>query len=246
MSSSSVSLGAINPWSTQGSFNQASFAIQQALSKLQTATLVEVLSCSNDGGLSPFGFVSLQPLVNQVDGAIPPNTIPLPVLNNIPYFRMQGGTNAIIMDPQVGDIGIAVFASRDLSSVKANQGQSNPGSARQYDLSDGLYLGGVLNSTPTQYFQFNSDGITVLTPNKITLQSTGDTDITASGNANLTASGNVLISGSSIQAGSSAVPVVSKPFITWVTATLIPALATAGITVTAPPADSLTSTFGAS
>jgi Phage protein Gp138 N-terminal domain len=241
VSSNGIPLGTINPFTTQGGFNQLSFIIQQAISKLQTATVCEVLSCTNDGGVSPFGFVSLQPLVSQVDGA--GNTIPLPMLNNIPYFRLQGGANAVIIDPQVGDLGIAVFASRDLSQVKANQAQSPPGSARQYDLADGLYLGGFLNAAPTQYLQFNSDGVTLLTPQKLTLQSTGDTEITASGDADVTASGTLTLTAPSIQigaSGSSMQTLMTLAFLNYFTSTVIPALAAHEITIPAPPANSVT------
>jgi hypothetical protein len=80
----------------------------------------------------------------------------------------------------------------------------------------------MLNAAPTQYIQFTADGITILSPE------------------------NIILSGATIKAGSSPVPVVSQPFITWVTETLLPALAAKGITVTPPPADSVTTTFEAS
>ena len=79
-------------------------------------------------------------------------------LVNLPYMRIQGGANAVIIDPQPGDIGIAVFASRDISTVIATKKQANPATFRMYDFSDGLYLGGVLNGVPSQYVQFASGG----------------------------------------------------------------------------------------
>jgi hypothetical protein len=85
-------------------------------------------------------------------------------------MRLQGGTNAVILDPKVDDIGIAVFASRDISSVIANKGPANPGSRRMHSMADGLYIGGVLNGTPEQYVQFSDAGITLSSPNAITLQ----------------------------------------------------------------------------
>ena len=89
----------------------------------------------------------------------------------VPYVRMFGGNNAVILDPQAGDIGVAVFASRDVSSVKNTQAAANPASARQYDFSDALYIGGMLNGgTPSQYVQFSSSGIKIVSPTKITIQ----------------------------------------------------------------------------
>lgn len=150
------------------SFNAAEFHIRAVLSRIDTATLVQVKAVTNAGDVSPVGFVDILPLVNQTDGA--GNATLHGTISHCPYFRLQGGTNAIILDPQVGDIGIAVFASRDISSVTANKGQANPGSRRQFDMADGLYVGGLLNATPVQYVQFNADGITVVSPTKITLK----------------------------------------------------------------------------
>lgn len=144
------------------------FVIGQALARLSTATLVRVVSVTNNGGLSPVGFVDVHPLVNQLDGA--GNAVPHAVLHQLPYFRLQGGTDAVILDPKVGDIGMAAFGSRDLSAVKATKQQANPGSWRTHDMADGLYFGGLLNGTPVQYVQFTAGGINVVSPSKVTIQ----------------------------------------------------------------------------
>ncbi len=143
------------------------FLVKMLLGRMATATLARVVAVSNSGGLSPAGTVTLQPLVNQVDGA--GNAVPQPQVFGCPYLRLQGGANAVILDPAVGDIGIAVFADRDISSVIATRAQANPGSRRRFDLSDGLYLGGVLNGTPSQYVQFNDGGITLTSPVAVTI-----------------------------------------------------------------------------
>lgn len=143
------------------------FVIGQALARLSTATLVRVVSVTNNGGLSPVGFVDVQPLVNQLDGA--GNAVAHAVLHQLPYFRLQGGTDAVILDPKVDDIGMAAFGSRDLSAVKASKQQANPGSWRTHDMADGLYFGGLLNGTPVQYVQFTADGINVVSPAKVTI-----------------------------------------------------------------------------
>lgn len=170
MSTSGLSLGSLTPWSTWGEYNKIAFAVQQALSKMQTGTLVRIEACTNDGDLSPVGFVDVTPLVNQIDGSQPANPTPHVTIYGLPYLRMQGGSNAVILDPQPGDIGVAVFASRDISKVKSTKAQANPGSYRQYDFADGMYLGGMLNAAPTQYIRFGSDGVTIVSPTAITLQ----------------------------------------------------------------------------
>jgi hypothetical protein len=239
-SSSQISLGALQPTSEWGEFNQISFAIRQAISKLQTATLVRVQSVSNNGGLDPIGTVDVLPLVNQTDG----NGNPEPHITvfGLPYLRIQGGANACIIDPEAGDIGVAVFASRDISNVKSTLQQSNPGSGRRYHFSDGIYIGGCLQAAaPTQYLQFNSDGVTLVTPGKLTLQSTGDSDLTASGDVTVTAPSISL--GAS---GSSKQTLMTEAFLQYWTTTALPALAAHGITIASPPSNSVTSALEAS
>lgn len=159
--------GAQRQTSSTSEYNALSFLIRQILGNANIATLVQIKAVTNAGGVSPVGFVDVLPLVNQLDGS--DNAIPHEVVHNIPYFRLQGGANAVILDPQVGDVGICMFADRDVSSVKANKAQANPGSKRRNDMADGLYVGGVLNGTPTQYVQFSAAGINIVSPTRITL-----------------------------------------------------------------------------
>ena len=159
--------GVAGPSAAFGLYNNMNFAIVQALAKMQTATLVQVVSCTNSGGVSPVGYVDVVPLVNQTD--TDGNAIPHTTLHNLPYTRIQGGTNAVIIDPVAGDIGIAVFASRDISKVKTTRKAGNPGSLRSHNFADGMYIGGVLNGAPSQYVQFTASGITVHSPNTVTI-----------------------------------------------------------------------------
>ena len=162
-SANGVPSGSLQPPDTWGEYNQILFVVQQALSKMQTATLVRVISCTNQGGVSAVGSVNVVPMVNQIDAAGEPT--PHVTIFNVPYLRAQGGANAVILDPQPGDIGICVFASRDISKIKATKQPGNPGSLRQYSFSDGLYMGGVLNGVPAQFVRFNSEGITIKADN---------------------------------------------------------------------------------
>jgi len=74
-----------------------------------------------------------------------------------------------MFDTQVGDIGVCGFCSRDISIVKKTKDVSNPASRRKYNKADGLYFGGFLNGTPSQYVQFNTSGITIHSPNAVVL-----------------------------------------------------------------------------
>lgn len=144
--------GQAAPQVEQSGYNTTVFLIQQGILKVQTMTLVKVLACTNTGALAASGTVDVQPLVNQMTG----NRLSIPhkPLYKMPYQRMQGGDGAVILDPVPGDIGLALFASRDISGVKTAKGQANPGSFRSYNYADGIYLGGVLNGIPSIYVQF--------------------------------------------------------------------------------------------
>ena len=158
----------ITPSTTYSDYNNMAFVIQQFLAKVQTALPVKVIACTNAGGVSPVGFVDVVPMVDQM--AADGSSIPHTTIFNLPYSRVQGGTNAIIIDPQVGDIGVAVFASRDISRVKNTKKSGLPGSHRKYSFSDGMYLFGILNTTPTQYIQFTASGIVIHSPVAVTIE----------------------------------------------------------------------------
>lgn len=190
--------GQQNPATASNDYNTFAFVVQQLLQKMQTVTLVRVVAVSNAGGVDPVGTVDVQPLVNQMSG----DRIPTPhgIIYNVPYFRLQGGTNAVILDPQVGDIGMCGFASRDISTVKATKDQANPGSFRQYDWADGLYFGGMLNGTPEQYVRFSDSSVEIVSPIGVRIQAPSielDGPVTATDT--ITATGDVTGAGVSLE-----------------------------------------------
>lgn len=154
------------------------FICQQLINKLATVLPVRVVSCTNDGALAPTGFVDVQPLVDQMGGDR--QTVPHGTIFRVPYFRLFGGVNAVIMDPSPGDIGAALFCMRDISALKADPAAAlsrapspgaPPGSFRTYAWSDALYIGGFLNTVePEQYVRFSAGGIEVVSPTVITLR----------------------------------------------------------------------------
>lgn len=159
--------GQQTPNSAGSDFNAQTFMVWSILARVRTMQLVKVMGVTNAGGISPVGFVDILPLVNQVDGA--GNAEPHGTIYHCPYFRLQGGANAIIIDPQIGDIGWGGFADRDISSVIANKGPANPGSKRMFDMADAVYFGGMLNGTPNQYIAFSASGIAITSPTQISL-----------------------------------------------------------------------------
>jgi hypothetical protein len=181
----STVFGTATPQTEQDEFNVLQFIIQQwVMNNVNTAKIVRVVACSNSGGLSRAGTVDVLPLVNGMTAQR--NPIPHGTLVKLPYLRMQGGDSAVILDPVVGDVGVAIFSDRDMSALKAallggNTAQQNPGSFRSYNWADGLYLGGFLNGTPTRYVQFDDSGNLNLTTPEGKVNANGTT-IDADGN----------------------------------------------------------------
>lgn len=156
-------------------YSRMSYIVKSILNRTATATLVQVKTVTNNGEVEAVGFIDVQPMVAQLDGAGQPT--PHGIIHDVPYFRIQGGTNAVIMDPKVDDIGICIFASHDLSAVKENKAPSNPGSRRRFSMADALYIGGVLNGVPENFIRFDSAGDIELKPaTKVTV--TGDLMVT--------------------------------------------------------------------
>lgn len=140
-------------------YNAADFQIQQALRKINTAEPVRVTSVQ-PGGVGKAGTVTVQPIVNLVTGN--GDGMEQSPLYSLPYARIQGGENALIIDPKPGDIGLAVYAMRDTEGMKQGDGSNcNPGSARCYSKGDGFYVGPFLNKTPKRYVMVDDEGITL-------------------------------------------------------------------------------------
>ncbi len=166
MTDSNPFLGAGDASSHENGIN---FAIASALSQVSVAIPVKIMSVSG-GGVGPPGAVSVQPLIQMVDG-IGQTPTPHGVINNIPFTRGQGSGNVIINDPVVGDVGLMVVAHRDISSLKSNNGAiSSPGSRRTHDLADGIYIGSlVMQTTPTNYINMNGGNISIVSAGTVTV-----------------------------------------------------------------------------
>lgn len=195
--------------SGSSAFNAISFVIEsQIKGMVNTCIPVRVDSCTAPGTGGAAGYVSCTPLVTQMgaDGkTLAPVSLP-----QLPFFRLQCGTAAIVADPQPGDIGLAVFAQQDCSTV--NQGASEPaqpGSFRCFDMADGFYLGGFLNMPPTTYIELDpqSGNINIKAPASVTVNAQSVTvtapTITMTGtvkvNGTLTSTGNMTAGSISMQ-----------------------------------------------
>ena len=165
MTATSV-LGQQGPQSATSDFNATDFHIQQRIGRINTSKLVLVIAVHGGGVGSP-PTVDVQPMVNQIDGA--GNATPHGIVYGIPCFRLQGGNGAAILDPVDGDIGWAGFCDTDTSIVRRILAIANPGSRRRFSLSDGVYFGGCLNGTPSNYVQISSAGIVLKSAVSVTI-----------------------------------------------------------------------------
>lgn len=175
---------------TTSEYNRLSFVVQSILAQQATTTLVIVKAVDVADPDHPQ--VDAQPMVSQIDGA--GNAIDHGIIHGMPVWRLQGGASAVIVVPAVGDIGVAVFASTDISNVKRAKEPATPGSFRRQDWSDGIYFGGILNTAATQFVRMDEDGVTITAGEglPVTINAPGDLTINAD---NVTMSGDLQVDG---------------------------------------------------
>lgn len=150
---------------TSGSseFNAMEFLIRNTILGLVNTAIPVIVTAVDAGGAgAATGYVTVKPLVCQVDGF--GETLDPAELFRVPYARVQGGIAALVIDPVVGDVGLAVFAKSDCSNVAQMQSKPvQPGSFRKFSMSDGFYFGGFLNSAPSVYIEVKQDQSIVIT-----------------------------------------------------------------------------------
>lgn len=180
MADQNVVQGQMKPNTPGSPYNSLQFIIDQAIRhKVHTAVIVKVVRRTGQ-------YVDVLPLVTQIDGfgnAIAPTT-----LFHLPYMRYHAGIAAVILDPVPGDIGLAVFAQTDCSNVKQGTTEpQQPASFRGNSMSNGLYIGGFLNQTPSIFIELTQGGsINVTAPAGVNI------------NGNVTVNGDVVASGISL------------------------------------------------
>ena len=172
--------GVANYAAGNSQYNALSFMIQQAIrEQVNTCIICKVVGVSD-------GYVDVLPLVTQVSGkdeAIAPTT-----LYKLPYMRYHAGVAAVILDPVVGDIGLAVFAGKDCSNVKVGTSEPvPPASFRDNSMANGFYIGGFLNQAPSVFIELTQGGA-------VNITAPGGVNI----NGNVTVSGDVVASGKSL------------------------------------------------
>jgi hypothetical protein len=172
--------GVANYAAGNSQYNALSFMIQQAIrEQVNTCIICKVVDVSD-------GYVDVLPMVTQVSGkdeAIAPTT-----LYKLPYMRYHAGIAAVILNPVVGDIGLAVFAGKDCSNVKVGTSEPvPPASFRDNSMANGFYIGGFLNQAPSVFIELTQGGA-------VNITAPGGVNI----NGNVTVSGDVVASGKSL------------------------------------------------
>lgn len=154
---------------SSGGAREFQAVVNRMIGQIYTVTVVRVVSV-DAGATGAVGFLNATDMIQQMDGNNQ-GMENVPMIN-MPYFRLQGGANAVIIDPEVGDLGIALFARRDITELKRNKREAPPPSLRSNDVSDGLYIGGLLNAAPSQWIHFLGSGIHIKSTAEITMDCT--------------------------------------------------------------------------
>jgi len=150
------------PEQTVAGAAQDMYIINNLIANIHTMMPVKILSVTvPPDSLAPIGRCEVLPLVQQIDGSN--NVYPMGKIINVPYLRVQGGSNAIVIDPQVGDVGLCGFCERDISIVKRTGELSAPDTRRKYDINSAVYMFTMMSGAPTQYIHFKSSGIDIKT-----------------------------------------------------------------------------------
>ncbi|EHG3080398.1 oxidoreductase [Salmonella enterica] len=147
-----------NPTDVNSEINAQDFMLRQFLGRHAFITLGQVVAVDGE-------FIDARPMVMGV--AADGSPVEHEVIYNLPVWRLQGGGNAVIMPPHVGDIGFLGICDRDISAVKATRQAAMPGSKRTHNYADAIWLGGVLNGAPVQFVEFADNQIRVISPWKV-------------------------------------------------------------------------------
>ncbi len=140
-------------------FNAITFMIENILKgRLNTALPVKVVGVATTG-TGPTGYVDVVPLIQMFDGYN--NAIPSTTIYKVPYARIQGGVAALIIDPIVGDVGIAVFGQQDITGV--HDEPQKPLTKRTFSMADAMYIGGIVNGEPSIYMELTQSGVCNIT-----------------------------------------------------------------------------------
>lgn len=162
-----------------------------------------------------------------------PTSVSIEPIQDVPIMMMRVPGWSITFPIVEGTECLLIFSDMCIDGWWQNSGVNAQFDRRRHDLSDAVALFGPW-SQPNVLSDYSTDSVQIRSDDKSVM-----IDLT---------SGQITIQASAInilEDGGTPLAVVSKPFLDWVTASLLPALASHGITVTAPPITSLTTVLKA-
>lgn len=171
--------------------NAIEFVVRQIISRgVCTGMIVKILSVDTAAKT-----LDAQPMVDQVTPT--GQSIPHGPIHEIPYGYEQGGNCQIKLDPVVGDIGVIVFAHRDITRVKRTWKNATPQTLRAHNIADAMYVRTLVSATTPQHtITFDQqNGIAISSPLVVKIEA--DAQITG----NLSVGGSVTADGD-VKAGS--------------------------------------------
>jgi hypothetical protein len=128
--------------------NAIDMMVRQIIADMvETGEIVRIDSSDQNGSSGTGGYASGTPLICMTDGY--GNAISSTQIPEMKVYRPQAGKAAVILDPQPGDKGIAVFTKRDSSGIGVGTSEPlQPASFRSFDQADGVLFTGILGETP--------------------------------------------------------------------------------------------------
>ena len=184
-------------------FNSNHQQVQKNIQEINTVFLAKIVAVKSSG-VNGSKTVTAQPLICQIDAN--GNKLTAPNLVEIPHYRIQAGTGALILDPVVGDIGVFVCAKRDISQIKNGTSDPQvPASFRSFNLADSIMIATIHTGTPTTYIHVNpaTQTIEIKAPTSLTVN-TPQATITATQttiNGNTTINGDLAVNGGMTSTG---------------------------------------------
>ncbi|HHL2632962.1 TPA: phage baseplate protein [Yersinia enterocolitica] len=190
-----------NPYSQSQNQSNDSDAFASSFNKLLNSNyFIRLATVTAVRGTAPNIVVDVLPLVADVRSS-DRTIIQGSQIYNIPVWRLQRGSSAIIMNPVAGDIGLIAVSDVDISVARSSRKESVPGSMRTHSQSDAIYFGGVLNGQPAQFIEFSDSAINITSPNPVNITCSKATVIAPEGvemetpllhvSGNITADGNI-------------------------------------------------------
>ena len=113
---SAIVKGLADEYTDSTPLNQLEFIVKNITRGMSTSIPV-LITAVQEGDTNAAGYVDARPLVAQIDAW--DNSLPMAVIHHLPYLRLQAGRAAVVLDPVLGDIGLAVPSTGDGTRKRA-------------------------------------------------------------------------------------------------------------------------------